>query len=219
MNVGGHIAVAERLSDDPTVWLGAALPDLATIGRFRLLGSTHHPGIRSGIALHHRTDDAFHASPWFRDLQAGLHAALTERHGLARGPARAVAHVGPELLLDGALLRDRRLHLATDSAMASIGPNQEALGGLVTRDHSDWARHLRDVASWPRPVDHDDPAAVARRLERILRRRPRLALDPNDIVIIEHELAAVADHINQTATRLADDLADQIGAVWEATDR
>src|SRR5262245_38990668 len=90
------------------------LPDFASMSRARLAGA-EDARIAAGIALHQRTDDAFHGAPTFvalyRDGCQELEAA-----GLGLGPARAVAHVGTELVLDGLLL---------DGAAA--GPYLEAL--------------------------------------------------------------------------------------------
>lgn len=103
MNFFGHVVVATWLPDaDGRTALGAMLPDLLGIAGLRGV-EPRDPEVARGLELHHRTDDVFHASDAFVTLQASLRAAL-EAGGLQGGPARAVAHVGVELLLDGALL-------------------------------------------------------------------------------------------------------------------
>ena len=127
MNFVGHIEVARRLPGAPRApgepsagfagpggeragyLVGAALPDFAAMGRFRLssaaaadgpVGERSRVGLRRGLEVHHRTDDAFHRHRWFREASV----AVTERlqaDGVARGPAMACGHVGVELLLDG----------------------------------------------------------------------------------------------------------------------
>src|SRR5690606_20337725 len=56
-----------------------------------------------GVRCHLDADAAFHAHPRFRAGTRALRADLTAR-GIPRGPARAVAHAGWELLLDGTLV-------------------------------------------------------------------------------------------------------------------
>ncbi len=210
MNLGSHIAVAEILyPESPAIWLGAALPDLASIGRFRLLGTTNDPAILAGLALHHQTDDLFHRSLWFTQRQRRLSHALTAA-GLGRGPTRAIAHVGPELLLDGALLNKSQLHQQIDSAFAQISALESQLGSLAPGEQAPFLSHLREVAAWGAPLDYHDPQVVAHRLQRILLRRPRLAFDPTSIDLVATKLASENKGITTTSVgfvqRIADDL-------------
>jgi len=206
MNIGGHIAVAMRLAPgEPRVWLGAALPDLGAMGRFRLMGDTVDPDVTAGIALHHATDDAFHRHPTFTETMARLRTDLGT-DGIGRGPARAVAHVGPELMIDGCLLEDRALGNAIEAAFAEIDRLGPALGTLVESASDDWLRHLSKVSSWGLPTDYADPNAVAYRLHRILSRRPRLQLDAVHIDAIGQRLAAEQPMLNQAVPALIDDL-------------
>ncbi len=206
MNFGGHIAVAMRLAPDaPRVWLGAALPDLGAMGRFRLMGDTADPDVTAGIALHHATDDAFHRHPTFTETMARLRVDLTAE-GVGRGPARAVAHVGPELLIDGYLLGDDQLGDAVDAAFAEIGVLGPALATLVETSGDEWLRHLAKVPAWGLPTDYADPQAVAQRLHRILSQRPRLELDAVHIDAISRRLAAEQPGLDQAVPPLIDDL-------------
>lgn len=206
MNIGGHIAVAMRLApDEPRVWLGAALPDLGAMGRFRLMGDTADPDVTAGIALHHATDDAFHRHPTFTEAMARLRSDLAI-DGVGRGPARAVAHVGPELMIDGFLLEDDQLADAIDAAFAEIDELGPALSSLVETSSDDWMRHLAKVPAWGLPTDYADPHAVAKRLHRILSKRPRLQLDADQIDVIGDRLAAEQPALNQAIPVLIDDL-------------
>jgi hypothetical protein len=115
VNFIGHATVALWFCEDPT-WrargpasfsefvLGAMLPDLAAMARLKLPARIPAGPLAEGVALHHRTDGAFHGDPSFVGLTHQTLDLLTS-HGVARGPARGVAHVGVELLLDGELLR------------------------------------------------------------------------------------------------------------------
>lgn len=206
MNVGGHIAVAMRLAPgEPRVWLGAALPDLGAMGRFRLMGDTVDPDVTAGIALHHATDDAFHRHSTFTEAMARLRSDLAT-DGVARGPARAVAHVGPELMIDGFLLEDDQLSDAIDAAFAEIDELGPALASLVETSGDDWMRHLAKVPAWGLPTDYADPHAVARRLHRILAQRPRLQVDAAHIDVIGQRLATEQPTLNLAVPSLIDDL-------------
>ena len=195
MNFVGHIQVAldqlaagadrssslvgsHRGDDHLQLLVGAALPDVAAMGRFRLFHPAEDPTVRSGIALHHRTDDAFHGHQWFRNHSHAVTAGLAAL-GLPRGAARACGHVGVELLLDGFLLdSSSELVSTTDRAMGSVTRPELGIGDMVEADRrADWQHHLRRTAGWPVPTDYRDPTAVAERLRRILDRRPRLRFD------------------------------------------
>ena len=206
MNIAGHVAVAMRLAPDaPRVWLGAALPDLGAMGRFRLMGSTPDPDVTAGIAIHHATDDAFHRHPTFTGAMARLRTVLSD-DGVARGPARAVAHVGPELLIDGTLLADPAVAEAVDASFAEIEVLGAALASLVESDAASWERHLGKVQSWGLPTDYADPHAVAGRMHRILERRPRLSFDPSLVGRIGDRLATEQPGLDAGVPDLISDL-------------
>lgn len=206
MNVAGHVAVAMRLAPGaPRVWLGAALPDLGTFGGFRLMGDTPDLDVSAGIAIHHATDDAFHRHPTFTEAMAQLRTDLRS-DGIERGPARAVAHVGPEMLIDGRLLADPVLDDGIDAAFAEIEPLGPALASLVVTDTDGWERHLSEIPAWGLPTDYADPHAVARRLHRILHRRPRLAFDATHVDPIGHRLAERQPDLDTAVPQLITDL-------------
>jgi hypothetical protein len=103
MNFFGHVVVATwQPARDARTALGAMLPDLVGVAGLRGV-APGDPEVARGVALHHRTDEVFHASDTFVSLQTLLRSAL-EARGIRGGPARAAAHVGIELLLDGLLL-------------------------------------------------------------------------------------------------------------------
>jgi hypothetical protein len=180
MNFFAHAALAatelapseQRPGDLALVCLGAMLPDF--VGMLRLgPPQVHDARLARGVAYHHRTDHAFHDLPSFQALSRRTFAWLSER-ALPRGPARAVAHVGIEMLLDEVLAQDPRaraaylaaldvpLDPALSFAIASDGERLEAL-----------RRALRERAS-STPAE---PEVVALRIRRTLEPRPRLATD------------------------------------------
>ncbi|MBK9029986.1 MAG: hypothetical protein IPL61_01385 [Myxococcales bacterium] len=169
MNFFGHAAVASWHSAEPGVALGAMLPDFATMCGARL-GPQDDAAIAAGVDLHHATDAAFHRAPVVVGLFREAEARLTAR-GVRRGPTRACAHVGVELLLDGVLLpepayqRAFRAGLDHDGAVAWHDPEgADRFVALRAR--------LRDHAP---PTDLGSGGGVARRLIRILAGRPLLA--------------------------------------------
>jgi hypothetical protein len=197
VNFFGHAAVAiEAGHTDGRVLLGSMLPDFGSIIGARL-ESVAEPTLAAGVALHHAVDAAFHECEEFRNLSSASLAWL-EAHGVNRGSARALAHVGVELLLDRTLAHSEAYR---DGYMA-------ALAAPVHADSLEW----QDLARF---VQEDKPTAhlrladllqrlqvfgvdlhvcpltlIATRLERILARRPRLALSAHDAAKVPAWLAA-----------------------------
>lgn len=170
MNFLAHAAVARRLAGDDAefVW-GAALPDLVAMLGPPLNRADLSPRAAEGWRAHHRMDEVFHANPVFLDGVRSLHADLD---GLGRGPRRAVAHVGWELLLDDA-----------------VEPDAFRLALTVAPD--DLAARLTGA-----------PPPLAERVWRAVARRPRLAFDHDRLDHVAAALdahapavAAVADEV------------------------
>ncbi len=185
MNYFGHAAVASWHSSEPATVLGAMLPDFATMSRTRLAEPTH-AGIAAGIDLHHRTDRAFHHLPPVLALMRELDALL-ETGGCARGPRRAVAHIGVELLLDGVLVAEPAYREAYTAALAH-DPSD-----VRFRDEGDAERfaalHTR-LHSYGVPDDLQKPDSIVHRMHRMLAHRPLLAPNAADLAAIRTALAA-----------------------------
>jgi hypothetical protein len=186
VNYFGHAAVASWGSTAAGTALGAMLPDFATMSRTRLAEPTDAT-VAAGIALHHVTDAAFHHLAPVLALMRELDERLLAR-GCARGPRRAVAHIGVELLLDGVLVQERAYRDAYDAALAHdtsvlrFRESTEAprFGALVSR--------LRRFGV---PDDLQEPVSIVQRLHRMLAHRPLLAPSATDLVAIE---AALVEH-------------------------
>ncbi len=175
MNFVGHLYIARRFDPDLDFGLGAMLPDFAGMARVRL-AACDDESVRAGIALHHATDDVFHALPSFTSLTTRTFEGLLAR-GTARGPARAVAHIGVEMLLDGELLRDEALGSAFIATVERLRRHQ----GALARDREGGERLalLTDrLVAHGVPHEYRNTEAVVSRLRRVLSLRPRLALDP-----------------------------------------
>lgn len=157
------------------------LPDLTGMIGVRL-HSAADAEVQRGIELHYATDSAFHAAPIFTGLCAEAIARLTEQ-GVERGTARAVAHVGVELTLDGVLSHDRERRSLYSDALA-VAVRGELDGKLAISPPTEMPRltaGLGRLARAPLPEAYADPNLVVDRLERILAPRPRLAMRPSDV--------------------------------------
>ena len=106
MNFFGHATVARMRSEAPRFVLGAMLPDLVSMADARF-AQVLDAELAQGVEHHHETDRAFHAVPAFRAACSSALQTL-EPQGVSRGSARAVGHVGAELLLDGLWSSDAR---------------------------------------------------------------------------------------------------------------
>lgn len=181
MNFFGHAAVASWHEPTPGRVLGAMLPDFATMSGARL-GDGSDADIAGGIDLHHKTDAAFHRAPVVLGLMRELDDRLATA-GCARGPRRAVAHIGVELLLDGVLIAEPS-YRANYLAALERDP-----AGIVWREHPErFARLLERLRSYGVPDDLVRPEAITQRLHRMLQHRPLLAPNAADLRAIETSL-------------------------------
>lgn len=170
MNFFGHAAVASWHGDAPALALGAMLPDFATMCGARLAPQVDAELV-AGVALHHATDAVFHHAPVVVGLFRDAEARLTAR-GVRRGPTRACAHVGVELLLDGALLPEPDYRRAFAAAMA----HDVAVAWSDDDGAARFAILRERLRAHDPPRDLSSGAGVAARLVRILAGRPLLAI-------------------------------------------
>jgi hypothetical protein len=133
--------------------------------------------------------------------------------GLRHGSSMAVAHVGVEILLDGALTDD-------------IAACRAYLGALEAGDTNGRGRAItwwmpEQTARWDglrgrllsRGVPSDlDPPLVCERIAIALARRPRLALEARD-------RAAVEQWVRQTTPRVAESRDDLLRELHAAMDQ
>jgi acyl carrier protein phosphodiesterase len=202
MNFFAHAVVASQQNQEARFVLGAMLPDFASMASLRLM-AVHDTDLAEGVALHHETDRRFHACAPFRAL---CESALNELEaaGVSRGAARAVGHVGSELLLDGVLSHDVDA-CATYSRALSVGREASFEHAVRFKEAPD-AGSLRDLFDWladgPLPVAYRDVDFVGERLQRILSRRPRLALRPADHATVRAWLQQARTIVERDAAAL-----------------
>lgn len=190
MNFFGHAALAARhfgeRSPQPseavlaTLCAGAMLPDFVGMLRLgRLL--PNDPVLARGVLFHHKSDEAFHDLPLFVSMSREAFAWLSER-GLPRGPARAVAHVGIEMLLDEAFALDADARAAYRAALrVPLTPLLEFREPPDAPRLAALQKALLDRAE----TALDAPAeVVAERIRRTLSGRPRLATDDAGQVLL-----------------------------------
>jgi hypothetical protein len=177
MNFLGHAEVARRhAGDDPHFLLGAVLPDLVPMLGVTIDREGLHPRVADGWRSHHAVDEAFHQLPVFL---LGVRA-LRDDLDLERGPRRAVAHVGWELLLDD-VVDERAFRLALTVAPPEIA----------------------DRFTGARPP-------VAERVWRAVGRRPRLAFDRARLDHVAEVLARHAPSVQATATEVLAALSPEV---------
>jgi hypothetical protein len=198
VNFYAHACVALWRSDDPRFLFGAMVPDLTAMLGLRYATSSD-PTLNAGIELHHATDAAFHGAGHFVAMCSSGVAELTD-HGVGRGAARAVAHVGTELLLDGRMSHDREARTAYAGALR-YAVAHELCETLALPEAVDRARLHTGVARLtlaPLPEGYRQPAFVLDRLAHILSRRPRLALEPGDLPHVERFLERAQTELDST---------------------
>ena len=203
MNFPSHAWVAFTVGvGGPEELLGCMLPDLAQLVGVRFGGEVP-AAVDRGRRLHHHADAAFHDHAAFRSGVSALRRDLRSS-GLATGARRAAAHVGYELLLDGAVPWDVPASDAFDAALAAghvlPDPGNDPAAGARWRD---LVVRLRGASI---PTHSSDVDELAERVEMILRRRPRLALGPHDRPAVLAALAAAEPDVTRSAPRLFDEL-------------
>lgn len=175
VNYFGHAAVASWRSSAPGVLLGSMIPDFSTMSGARV-ASTEDADVAAGIDLHHATDAAFHVLPVVTGLMRELDDALARRN-CARGPRRAVAHIGIELMLDGVLLDELGYREAYERGLA----HETAIEWREPGDDARFAALIARLRAYGIPDDLKQPESITFRLSRMLAHRPLLAPSQDDL--------------------------------------
>jgi hypothetical protein len=211
VNYLGHAAVATWRSQDRAFVLGAMLPDFATMIGARPPATTH-AGLAAGMQFHYRTDEVFHRSAGFLELTRSAFGWLLAR-GVDRGRARAIAHVGVELLLDADLSRAEPVRRAYVAALH--GGAAHELGRHLTWGEPQGRLGFEDLRArlLVRGVTEDDPSpdVISQRLRRALAARPRLALDDAAELVARDWAMMARPLVAARAVGLARELAERLG--------
>ncbi len=199
MNFFGHAVVASWAGHAvPAGYaLGAMLPDFQTMSGVRA-AHIGDAAIDAGVALHHATDAAFHRLPVFVGLTREVEARLRDG-GVSRGPMRAVAHVGVELLLDGTLIEDAG---AGARYLAALAHPVAAITWREAGDDGRFARLHDRLRAHGVPHDLARPDAVAHRVLRMIADRPLLRATADEADVIRRELAAIAPRVRVAAPKV-----------------
>jgi hypothetical protein len=210
MNYFGHAALsvwraqAEGQEEPLGFILGSMLPDLLP-----MTGSPGNlnfscPQITRGMAFHLEVDALFHQTETFILLNRTALARLREL-GVARGPARASAHMGVEMLIDAQLAEDKVVlegylnALRFGAAAADFSPHPpettQRLRGLCA--------HLLARGARVHSINEE---RFRTRLSGTLQHRPRLAPTHTELSLIANYLCGF-DTVRTEVPRLLDQLA------------
>ncbi|MEM6995261.1 MAG: hypothetical protein AAF721_32425 [Myxococcota bacterium] len=204
MNFVGHAMAARWEHDDGAFAFGAMLPDFERMCGARLT-EVSHATVAAGIECHHRVDAAFHEAPTFVALMGEARVQLRAR-ALPRPAVLAGAHVGVELLLDGAFIGQPGVLDGYLDAMTSAGAQAKALRWDHHRGAERFATLCRRVGHPEAPRGYADPGQVAHRLAMILARRPRLDPSPAAAPALRDWAHAMQPIVAAAATQVTDEL-------------
>lgn len=204
--LGGAGFAAGVPRDAAAYGFGAMLPDFAGIVRARVAHVSDAP-LAAGVALHHAVDDAFHGADAFIGLCAAAHEALTVS-GVEHGHARAIAHIGTEMMLDACLIEEPRSAALYLAALEAAPALLDAVRTHGERQRLD-AFVLR-IRGYGLPVGYRDDAFVAARIQDALAPRPRLALTAAEIAVLRPWIAAHRPLVAAKKLALSDELSAKL---------
>jgi hypothetical protein len=205
VNLLAHTWVAHACGlDAPEEVLGAVAPDLATMAGVRLDRDALGGPVADGVSCHLATDAAFHQDTTFLAGSSALRRDLLAV-GVPRGAARAVGHVGWELLLDGLLVGE-----PAEAAFRQAFTVAEAVTPAVRpEDRARWEAFLGHRRR-PHALRYDDPAWVADRLVAMLAGSTRLRLPVEDAPAVAAVLAIHAEAVTATGEEVLAVTADAV---------
>lgn len=199
VNYFGHAAIASERRADVGFVLAAMLPDL--VGMLRLgCPETEDETVRAGVAFHHATDAVFHACPTFLALNRTAVSEL-RRAEITRGPARAIAHLATEMLLDAVLIQNPDYERSYLQALEQA----PRVSSVLDWSRADEASHFEGLAAHlldRGPAVHaEDPERIVFRLGRALSGRPRVEPSAEEL---ERVLAWLPSHTERVHRWTAD---------------
>jgi len=202
MNFYGHATIAYQHTPAPPYILGSMFPDFVSMSGNRVKRICDDV-ISDGVALHQATDNAFHRSPIFIELCSEA-AKTLNRNGVKSGSARAVAHAGIELFLDGSIEYDQDVCDAYHEALDFAGTSQiqEKILWRSDADHERWQLVIERLQTVNIPDRYRDPGFVVQRLVNMLVFRPQLALSESELVSVEQWAERMQPLIEEKSTEM-----------------
>jgi hypothetical protein len=178
----------------PAFLAGCVLPDVAAIARVRIARPTAGP-LAAGVEFHHECDHVFHASPWFNATCVQVRDDLLAA-GVDRGAARAAAHAGLEMLLDGALVADDDVQWHVQLALGALDEQVEGLAALAAPpDRERWVAGVQRIARSLDVAAYTDAASVTVRLQRMTAGRSRIELRSDQAAAVTAVLTGAQPHV------------------------
>ncbi len=210
MNFFGHAWLAAQARSDAAFVFGAMLPDLAAMAGLRVQAVAHATA-DDGRRFHLATDAAFHRCEGFTALVLAATRELREA-GLRAGPARAIGHVGVELLLDGWLAEREGVPMLYGEALG-LGPAlAPALRFRRAADPAPLVELCARIAGAALPPEAwCEPERLTARLARILVRRPRLALELSELGLVRAWAPGARVAVADAAPALLTELRRELG--------
>jgi hypothetical protein len=206
VNYFGHAALAILCNESPAFVLGAMLPDLAQMVGVHVSDaeSSVDRDVRAGLNFHLKTDAHFHDTATFRSLNL---RSLSEfkRMEVSKGPARACAHIGVEMLIDAELAQRTQFQTPYHEALRFGVQNHERLGcaSPEARRVCGLLQHLDDKGITLHAATEE---RFILRLERALGARKRLRPTPHELAAMVRYLCDLTD-IPERTIALLDELA------------
>jgi len=187
MNYFGHAAIATLRDESSAFVLGSMLPDLFAMARLRL-GPLDDEEVQRGVRFHIETDAVFHQTETFIALNHRALRALRARN-VRRGPARACAHIGVEMLLDARLVQEPNLLEAYVNALSRGAKESAMWTGLIPAQAASLQKLCAHLSERGAKVHAPTKERFMERLGHTLRGRARL--EPTDL-----ELERIADYLS-----------------------
>lgn len=145
------------------------------------------PDLARGVEFHLETDALFHQTPTFIELNQNALNELRKR-GVSRGPARACAHIGVEMLIDAVLIRDKTALREYQGALR-IGAEPSSLFGSQSLFCSQVQRLCKELAERGEAAHLTSHERLVFRLGHTLRNRTRLCPTPQELDTIAKYLS------------------------------
>ena len=204
MNYLSHAVIAAEFSPVALFVLGSMLPDFANMLRVPL-PRLEETQLQDGVRFHHRTDAVFHDLPSFVELnQQALHE-LRER-SVSRGPSRATAHIGIEMLID-AILAEDPVGMQAYSAALRAGASTDAIWApLPTTEIKRVRRLLEHLAEGGKELHAASAARLSERIGHALAGRPRLEPTALELGVISNFCAGFTEEVRGKMPRIWQDL-------------